>query len=332
MYRISHNKSDTIADFTGTVTQFNSSGGTQSVLATNLVRPSDWNADHVFLPSPEFFEPFVLAGPDTTLTAPGVGTWYLDPFYVPTGLASGQINFIGADAAGFLNGAVLSAASSGSITRYQTMQTQIAIYSAGTGANYSSMGTVFSKEVSILATWSRAIGTTTTSALTVTNALTLSFPAQWDSTGGVTYSTTAQTGTLSVGASTMVSSSMNSIISGAVAYVSGSKMIPIPFNTTLYPGQYYMAMMISSTSSSTGTNYSTGTMFSTQSVLGVAEFSQQSIKRLGLSISNTSTNMLVWHGTIATTSSSPVGTIRTSDIRNQASQNRRYWFMQQSDY
>ena len=43
---ISHIKSNTIADWTGTVTIGNSTGGTQTVAATNLVRPSDWNSAH----------------------------------------------------------------------------------------------------------------------------------------------------------------------------------------------------------------------------------------------------------------------------------------------
>ena len=43
---ISHSKSVTIADFTGTVTVFNSLGATQTANATDLVRPSDWNSVH----------------------------------------------------------------------------------------------------------------------------------------------------------------------------------------------------------------------------------------------------------------------------------------------
>lgn len=43
---ISHVKSNTIADFTGTVTVFNSVGGTATRNATDLVRPSDWNSVH----------------------------------------------------------------------------------------------------------------------------------------------------------------------------------------------------------------------------------------------------------------------------------------------
>lgn len=43
---VSHIKSNTIADFTGTVTVFNSAGATTTQLATALVRPSDWNSAH----------------------------------------------------------------------------------------------------------------------------------------------------------------------------------------------------------------------------------------------------------------------------------------------
>jgi hypothetical protein len=43
---ITHLKSNTVADFIGTVTVLNSTGGQVSAAATNLVRPSDWNSAH----------------------------------------------------------------------------------------------------------------------------------------------------------------------------------------------------------------------------------------------------------------------------------------------
>ena len=43
---ISHIKSNIIADFTGTVTVFDSVGSTATANATDLVRPSDWNSAH----------------------------------------------------------------------------------------------------------------------------------------------------------------------------------------------------------------------------------------------------------------------------------------------
>jgi len=41
-----HAFSNTNADFTGTITGFNSQGSTTTLAATNLVRPSDWNSGH----------------------------------------------------------------------------------------------------------------------------------------------------------------------------------------------------------------------------------------------------------------------------------------------
>lgn len=43
---IVHAKSNTVADWTGTVTVGNSTGGTQTINATDLVRPGDWNSAH----------------------------------------------------------------------------------------------------------------------------------------------------------------------------------------------------------------------------------------------------------------------------------------------
>lgn len=43
---VSHVKSNTIGDFTGTVTVFNSAGSTVTANATDIVRPSDWNSGH----------------------------------------------------------------------------------------------------------------------------------------------------------------------------------------------------------------------------------------------------------------------------------------------
>lgn len=43
---ILHVKSNTIADFTGTITGFDSRGSSLTIAATDLVRPSDWNSGH----------------------------------------------------------------------------------------------------------------------------------------------------------------------------------------------------------------------------------------------------------------------------------------------
>ena len=340
-----HYKNDTVADFTGVITLINSSGGTQTAQASDLVRPSDWNSSHsasiavlgneIF--TANFYEPFILPNTNSSQSSLGAGTWYLDPFFIPSGIGSGQLNFMLNDAAGFLNGGVLTTSLTGSVTRYQTLNTQLAIYQPGTGANTTRIERIWSVELSQMFTWERRISSTTagggtTSGNVASNYLTASFPSQWDASGGVTYGTASASGTFSTSVSTAASTRIDSLITGAVAYASGNRIIPFPFATTLGAGEYYMGMMVSSTSSSTGTNYSTGTMANVQSILHLLEFPDAAYKRLGQSTSNSSTCMLPFHGFVATTSGAPFSTLGTSDMRNFAAPGRRYFNYLQSTY
>ena len=49
MAALFHVKSNTVGDFTGTVTVMNSAGSTATAAATDLVRPADWNSGHNFV-------------------------------------------------------------------------------------------------------------------------------------------------------------------------------------------------------------------------------------------------------------------------------------------
>ena len=62
---VSHLKSNTVADFTGTVTVLNSAGAATTVAATDLVRPSDWNSAH---------NQYVTVSGNTAGTSAGSGT------------------------------------------------------------------------------------------------------------------------------------------------------------------------------------------------------------------------------------------------------------------
>ena len=75
-----------------------------------------------------------------------------------------------------------------------------------------------------------------------------------------------------------------------------------------------------------------GTMMSTQSIYHVLEFVNQAYKRAGQSVSNSSSAILPFHGSVATTTSAPISTLATSDMRNYAANNRLYWNYLQSSY
>jgi hypothetical protein len=340
---VQHVKSDTIADFTGTVTVNNSSGGTNTVAATNLVRPSDWNSVHAAtfnvaatdLFSQGFYEPFLAANTNSTMSSVTNNSFVVDPFVLPYGIGSGQINFLASASQQFVNGQVYSAASSGSNTRYQTWSTQVAIYKLGSGASTTRLESIWSVEVSQLYTWERRISGSTTSNLTVSNYLNISFPSQFDASGGITYSSTSTSGSTSVGASTGASTLADNIITNVAAYIAGQSMNVFPFATTLPPGHYYMAIMWNATASNTAagpTTLSGGTAGQTMSFVCALEFANRSYKGPGKSTTNTSSALPSFHGFFATTTTSPPATIATSDIRNIGGLHRRYWNYMQTSY
>jgi hypothetical protein len=355
---VTHAKSNTMADWAGVVTVGNSTGGSATAQGSDLVRPVDWNSAHqitfsltaseaasvfnfgtgltsstaaggisVGMDSGAFFEPFPLPNTNSTLSAPGIGTWYLDgPYKIPLGFGKGQLNVLVSNAAGFLHGAAFSAASTASVSRFQTFFNQLALYKQGTGASTSRLETVWTGQMSILVSQELRLTTANTSSGTISNAITLSFPAQWDSIGGLTYSTTAQSGTTAVSTSTMASTRADNLITGAVAYVTGARMDIIGFSTTIPPAEYWLGHMFTSTSSTAGTAGgigTAGTLFSTHSRLGLLENAMGAYRVLGKSVSNSTTNVPPFHGYLASTTSNATSIINTSDVR--ATTGRMYW-------
>lgn len=358
---ISHAKSNTIADFTGTVTVYNQTGGTASALATNLVRPSDWNSNHqvtlsltgsevaslfsfsngltsstngsgvtVGQGAMQFYEPFPLPNTNSTLSAPGIGTWYLDgPYIINEPFNSGQIILPVSNAAGFLN-TIYSAASSGSASKYMTIYNNVALYRPGTGASTSRLESYWTGQITLQATQEIRNSGSTTSNGTISHYLTLSLPSQYDASGGMTYGSTSQSGTVSYNASTGASTIGTSLISGAANYVTGARADIIPVATLIQPGVYWFAHMFTSSTSVTGSTYTQFTVFSTQSRLGLLENNMLAYKRLGASTSNASTGFPLFHGFLATTTSAATSIINTSDVRGTTG--RAYFNLMQTTY
>ena len=72
--------------------------------------------------------------------------------------------------------------------------------------------------------------------------------------------------------------------------------------------------MLWSTSSTAGTRYTGATMISTQSRLGMIEFNPQAYKELGTTVSNSTSNPILFHGYLATTTSGVSAIINLSDV------------------
>ena len=357
---VTHAKSNIVADYTGVVTVGNSSGGTQSMQATDLIRPQDWNSAHMgtmavsasevgslFAAGPgmilstntsgvtygqkvaSFFEPYILQNTNSTLSIPGLGTWYFDPVELPNGLDSGIIRMPVTAAAGFLQASNMSAAQTASITHYQTLDHVVAFYKQGTGANVSRLESLWQGTDRWIAAWELRVSSGSSDNIQCSNSLSLSIPYTWDQSGGQTYSNFTVGGTLSLSSTTLASSSINSLLASVQSYISGSMMQVVPFNTSLPAGQYWFAHMFTSTSSAVGAGSSTAqyiagrTMFSTYGELGLLENRLSAFKQQGSSTTNVSSCFVPFHGYLATTTSAATLSLATSDIRETTG--RVYW-------
>jgi hypothetical protein len=202
----------------------------------------------------------------------------------------------------------------------------------GSGASSTRLETVWTGRISFLATRSLVVSTSvSTSRLRMSNYLTLSFPSQFDASGGVTYGSTSQSGSTTANTtSTANSTIVNGLITGALAYLSGARMDIIPLDQNLAAGDYWLAHNFWSTSQSAGTRYTALTQISTQSRIGMIENNIGAYKRLGVSVSNSTSGPTPFEGFLATTSSGASGNIATSDMR--ATTGQMYWHYYRTTY
>ncbi len=275
-----HAFSNTNADFTGTITGFNSQGSTVTLAATNMVRPSDWNSGHNQL--------YTLTGNTSNAsTASGTNVVLSGGNGITLVGSNSQIGIVAeqhgtfstwANLQGFMNtqtikptqstfylfplrlGEFLSAdvirfASSISIAStsfastanttfsYQQAETQEwVLYSRNTGASSMSLAQISSGAENI--TWSvqMAYGSATNTRQSVDFGLTW-----FDSAGNAqNFATGYSTSNLSTMA----------LSTGNLTAITGAKFADYPFASSLTPGEYWLGVRHSTTFTTQGTNMS----------------------------------------------------------------------------
>ncbi len=247
---ISHVKSNTIADFTGTVTVYNSAGATTTAAATDLVRPADWNSAHnlFYTLSGNTSNASTASGTNVVFAASGgmtlAGSTGSIIFSGPIASTLDMVPYFGAATNSVALGNATSAPISiwpvtlpqvmsggiidlmfsasfstlGNSSGQQTMGLRAGLFTRGAGAN--------STLLSALTTWSVQYQVTgNNSSYTISQPISTGY-------GGYTLSTTASAG---------------SNISSAYT---GLKKIGLPFSSALQPGQYWFAMMGTNSTSS----------------------------------------------------------------------------------
>lgn len=258
---VSHVKTDTIGNFTGTVTAFNSQGSTATVAATDLVRPVDWNSAHNQYQT--------LTGNNTfsNSTASGTNLVY-----------SGQNNF--------------SIGGSSDTVIFQGPQFA-SIYRNGDGDMVTTNGTAFNSSVVSIQPFivpydvvaSNVIVYASHSVASTTNNSSAYFDLSMS--GGI-YSMATGTPGSAISVATFTNTYTASYSSNSTASVGGVIYYTASFaQTTLTAGAYYFALQMSTANTATGGANTTALGASMTMLLGRSLASNYFGARAGGGASNT---------------------------------------------
>lgn len=273
---VSHIKSDTIGDFTGTITGFNSQGSTVTIGATDLVRPSDWNSVHnqFYTLSGNTANASTASGTNVVLAATGgltlsgaTGTiWISGPVDNTISFFENMVPFV-SNIAETWNGASISHVvyfalpqpGSFSFLRIPalmtTNSTTIATMASATASASASLVSTINAVV-----YSRGIGANSQSLLSVASGSAgytfLQSISISNSTQG-SY-TLAHSGQVQGGGTTRttqysVSNTNYSFTTNQIATeFSSNRWLDVPFANSLSPGEYWLVVGMSSTTGSGG--------------------------------------------------------------------------------
>lgn len=281
------------------------------------------------------FEPYPLFNALSTTWAPTSSSWYFVPFELAQPISGGRLNFMVAhgSTASILKESTsnFQTNSTGTLSVNFTYARKAALYSVGAGTNSTRLESVWSNQWSLSIDQLVKVASAAGPNMTVSVGATISMMSSLDSAGGVTTSTLGHSSTSAGAVSSIGTVGMTSILSSERNVLSSQLMIPIPFNTTINPGQYYLAHMwiTGSTTATTG---------------GVTTANVLSIVNQYAILGNTNTAARIWGQTAATSGSAPfmgVGvysagsaappaTIAFSDLRTFASMQIPYWNYQNS--
>jgi hypothetical protein len=269
------------------------------------------------------YDPYPLYnGISTAFATQAVGAWFVAPFYVDQPIAGGRINRL------IVNGAVGSilrattsasfqAATTGTKSGEYQYSNSVVLYSLGAGTNSTRLesfwSNMFSFDLKHSVSITSGVGATT---LFVGESGTISYLSAIDSAGNTTTNSFNSNGNATSGGSSINSTALSSILGSVRNMLSGSMQIPVGFNTTINPGNYWMAQAWSTNSTTAGSSES---MFSQASSIGVL-MAQLSVYRMfPQTTTNVSSQYYPGRGVYSASQSNPPTTMAFSDIRTWAS-------------
>lgn len=264
-----------------------------------------------------------------TLTsyAPSIGSWYFDPFYLDAAVSGGRINrllsFETASTASILlaTSANFATGTTGSRSVSLTFQNTVAMYSLGAGTNSTRLESFWSNTFSVGIAQSVSVSSAA-AVLKATHGATISYIASIDSAGRYTTTSTATSQTASTTATSLGSTGITSGFTTMQALLSGRMIVPVGINTTLQPGNFWMAQAFSSASTTAGTSMP---VWALQSQFAVPNIVQTSFRMWGTTATQASSQFYPGAGAFTTTSAAPPSTVAFTDIRSFGTALRQYF-------
>jgi hypothetical protein len=278
------------------------------------------------------FEPYPIAT-GTTVYANSAGSWFFEPFYLPGNISGGRVNrilsfnsvtssILRATSANFASG------STGSASISYTYGNTVGIYSLGAGTNSTRMESVWSNSFSVGFSTSASVSLSGGASLNVSLGATMSYINSIDSNGNYTTTTLGSSTTRTTGATSMNSSIATAFVSSMAAMLSGSIVIPIGFNTTVLPGNYWFAQAWSSSSTTAGTAPTTVPWpYNSQFCMSIPNVNATaaSLRIWGQTANVSNSQVYPGAGVWSATSGTMPATVAFSNIVTFGSNIRNYW-------
>jgi hypothetical protein len=269
------------------------------------------------------YDPYPLYnGVSTAFATQALGAWFVAPFVVDNPIAGGRINrMIVNGATGSILRATTSASFQAATTGTKSAEYQysnsVVLYSLGAGTNSTRLESFWSNQFSFDMKHSVSI-TSGVGATTcfVGESGTISYLSAIDSAGNTTTNSFNSNGNATSNGSSINSTAISSVLNSIRNMLSGSMQIPVGFNTTINPGNYWLAQAWSTNSTTGGSSES---VFSQASTIGVLMAQLSVFRMFPQTTTNVSSQYMPGRGVYSASQSNPPTTMAFSDIRTWAS-------------
>lgn len=281
------------------------------------------------------FEPIPLINPYTTTFAPGIGTWYVQPFVAPAAISSGRLNILqsmGSTSNMFAasNGTSFASGSTGTRAWSYVYYKSVALYTMPTGANSTRLDSMWSNTWALSISESMGLSLTNATQLTGSHAVSMQYIGTVGSNGAYTTAGIGATHNASAANSSTATSFYTSALASIMNMISGAVLVPIGFNTTITPGNYWLGQAYSISSTTAGTSVTSNSIWPQVNQVAVYGMASYSHRQLGRTASSTMSQPYPGVGIFSIVSAAPPTTIAFTDIRSVASNQLPYFNIIQS--